>query len=761
MAKRNVLLNLDNEDDSNVELKVNKDYANKYSTWREKEELQKLKSKYGDVEEDSESSSSEEEDENAEGWSEQLEKDWLRTLAAVKSGDPRIYQKDFKFYNSDSSKDKEDGSANEMDDPPKIKKRNEKQDETPVYLRDFERKFLLEKGGVLSDSEAEEEDNHQRSPSYMQEQEALKKSIQQAIKEMDDDNDEDCLKPRIKTKAEKAKEEEEYRQWLKGEKSELGQDKQAAVDLAPLKNYWSQPDLDEREKYLRDFILNKAYLNKEEDEDPPTYHELIEELEEDEETLEHQEQFERKYNFRFEEPDSQFLQTHARIIEDSVRRKDNKRALKHQEIKERKKKEKEEKQEEIRQLKNLKKKEILERLEQLKEITGNPDVGFSAKDIEDDFDPAAHDQMMQKYFGDDFYQEQEDVKPEFKDDADEDFDEEDWDNWDVTMSATHEARQHTGEYEEPHVDDPDFIMDADYDPTQVTYTSGKKRKRGSKFAEILQTKKPTFDEVCKKYEGSDHPFGDYIDEYFQLDCEDIIAGDIKCRFRYRKTVPNNYGLSLEEILRCPDRELNSWASLKKICQFRTEEDELYEVKKYKRARQLRKKLTVLPSLRDKSESNVESEGKNKRDEPETSLNIAHESTLKEKRQLDNNSQKSSEQKTDSPSVKKKHKAEKYSFTEKGTGVFVNVGLREQAVTQEGVHKTADALVLTGDSSKKVNSMTATTSKIKDHERTEKSEHKTEKKLHQVAVGKKIKFGEGEEKKGKNSTNGRQCRHGRL
>lgn len=35
---------------------------------------------------------------------------------------------------------------------------------------------------------------------------------------------------------------------------------------------------------------------------------------------------------------------------------------------------------------------------------------------------------------------------------------EDWDNWDVTMSATHEARQHTGEYEEPHVDDPDFIV---------------------------------------------------------------------------------------------------------------------------------------------------------------------------------------------------------------------------------------------------------------------------------------------------------------
>lgn len=57
--------------------------------------------------------------------------------------------------------------------------------------------------------------------------------------------------------------------------------------------------------------------------------------------------------------------------------------------------EKERKQEEIRQLKNLKKKEILSKLDQLKEVTGNPTVGFSAKDIEEEFDPAAHDKMMQ------------------------------------------------------------------------------------------------------------------------------------------------------------------------------------------------------------------------------------------------------------------------------------------------------------------------------------------------------------------------------
>lgn len=57
--------------------------------------------------------------------------------------------------------------------------------------------------------------------------------------------------------------------------------------------------------------------------------------------------------------------------------------------------------------------------------------------------------------------------------------------------------------------------------------------------------------MCKKYEGSDHPFGDYLDEYFKLDCEDIIGGDIKCRFRYRKTVPNDYGLTVEEVSLSP------------------------------------------------------------------------------------------------------------------------------------------------------------------------------------------------------------------
>ena len=104
-----------------------------------------------------------------------------------------------------------------------------------------------------------------------------------------------------------------------------------------------------------------------------------------------------------------------------------------------------------------------------------------------------------------------------------------------------------------------------------------------------------------------------IEDYYKLDYADKI-GDLNCRMKYREVFPNAFGLTTEEILSAEDRELNQWASLKKTVQFRSENDEKRDVKRYKRkSRDINKKkrtfLSIYKDSPEHPENNSESSKK--------------------------------------------------------------------------------------------------------------------------------------------------------
>ncbi|CAG9795987.1 unnamed protein product [Diatraea saccharalis] len=565
----------DDESDEEVTIKTENEYAKKYDTWREKEEIHKLEQKYGtDALNSDGSSDSEDESDDSLEVNEETETQFLKTLALLKTKDPRIYDPNFKCF----EEDKDTKSVAEKESKPQTLT-FEDSDEDDEQDGDI---FKIEKKAEIGD-DTEEKDGIERS--------------------------------------EKNKKEGKIKEYLTGQVEHI--EHEVERDLAPLKALWSDPKLNDGEAFLRDYILNKRYLDEGDIGEAAEKVRDDLELEADEQTVEEQAKFERAYNFRFEEPDDQYLKRFPRTM-NYIRPKDDRRSRKRAEVRARKEEEKKRKMEEIARLKALKLKEIQDKISKIKEVTGNQDLAFREEDIEGEFDPMEHDRRMQALFDEQFYGEVDLIKPTFPD-LDDDLEIENWDNYD--------PNNENNKYEDgPHCEDDDFNMDADYDSNKsknnlqeaIEKTLGKKRrnrKRQSKLSQLLATEKPKYLPLA-----ADRSYAQHMEEYYKMDCEDIVAG-MPTRFKYREVVPNDYGLTIEEILLADDNELTQWVPLKKIVKYRPEAAEKGDVKVYKqRANDIRLKRNLLPSLyRDlPSEPETAVEGTKKKKKKQKLVNDRNE-----------------------------------------------------------------------------------------------------------------------------------------
>ncbi|XP_072942540.1 protein KRI1 homolog [Epargyreus clarus] len=547
----------DDDSEEEVTIKTENEYAKKYDAWREKEEIHKLEQKYGSKALDPDgmlSSDSEDESDNPPEVSEEMETQFLKTLALLKTKDPRIYDPDFKFFD-----EKE----------PEPKEKNLENKDKPKTL-------------TFADSDDDDDDD----PNIF----TIEKKAEIGKEEPD---------ARKNEGSEKKLKEGKLKDFLTGKVEHI--ENEVEKDLEPLKAFWSDPKLNEGEAFLRDYILNKRYM-----EDGDEVGEVAdklrddEELEADEALVEEQGKFERAYNFRFEEPDDEYLKRYPRTM-NSIRPRDERRARKRAELRTRKEDEKKKKMEEIARLKALKLKEIQEKIARIKMVTGNEELAFKDEDIEGEFDPEEHDRRMRAIFDEEYYGHADDQKPVFPD-LDEELEIENWEKYEKEETDEY-IQQDSADYEEaPHCEDEDFNMDADYDPKkarenlleELKNSMGKKRrnrKKKTKLGQLLATEKPKFvPELDKSY-------AQFMEEYYKMDCEDVVGGDLPTRFKYREVVPNDYGLSIEEILLADDKELTQWVPLKKIVKHRPPNVEKSEVNTYKqKAADVALKRKMLPSL---------------------------------------------------------------------------------------------------------------------------------------------------------------------
>ncbi|KAL8438723.1 hypothetical protein Efla_001271 [Eimeria flavescens] len=590
------------------EIRINNAFASRYEQRKRRELLSKNKELLEELEE--EESTSEEEDEEGELLTPQVEKKLLDVLSLIKRKDPKIYNPNAVFF-TDSDFEREEEAKEE--------------DAKPMKFKDVIRKTLEEEGPsafVDEDEKLEKRKKTTREPAYQEELASLKRSFLEAADAAEAEG-EGFLNLKVKGKEEEEEEETEYRQFLDSRNACKGVDSEAV-----LSRFWVDGQtLDANESFLRDYILNQKW--REDKAIPAWQAEAGLNEDEDEQQLEEADAFEASYNFRFEEEGGCEIQGHPRVIAESVRQTEDKRKKARERRNKQKEEERVRREEELKRLKSLKREEIREKLKQIQQVSGLDDATVkSVLNLEDEFDSERHDAEMQRLFDADYETQREGRSclelPEGCADilstahetevetltkkqrkllklqkrrrrqaaaAEGYAEEEEVSFCEQTAAAKEEEGNEKGkEKEENQQEEPQaewWLCDG----CGLGIKGGKKRFDCSTCENFTLCKicfrnvrhphrlvRKTVPLHCnppKDFQGAaaataEEPaeLKDLLNEYFQLDYEDIIGGDLPTRFKYRKVEAANYGFSTEEILNSTDADLNSKVSLKKLATYR-------------------------------------------------------------------------------------------------------------------------------------------------------------------------------------------------
>ena len=503
-------------------------------------------------------SGSEEEDDSSSTEDEEIgiipaktEAQILDTLHKIKSKDISIYDSQAKFYSS-SDDDDEEEEEEEEEKEKQVERLGSKQKKA-IYLKDVTYQQAL--SGAAFSEEDDDEDDHSLQPTYIEEQKKLKEDLLNALEDAGHAGEEFFLN---KTK----------------EKSGDPEHRGGSMDEARIQDlldkYFGEEEaaLDEGDRFLKQYILKKGWVDKdsaegsdeEGEEDHP-------DTDEDEAYLKAADNYEHAYNFRYEEPGAERIITHPRTTDGIVRKEDDRRKKKRQEKKERLAAEEDKRRSELRRLKNLKKQEIEERLQEIGQVAGAAAPPPEALDalLAGDFDPEEYDKAMAAAFDDSYYDEAE--ADESEDLLDEEFEKE------LEKMAKYESDD--DEDEHPH---PEKAHLSTFSKLQKTLPQSASDSASRSREDILRL----------------------LEEYYKLEYEDVVGG-VPTRFRYRQVPAQDFGLRADDILTMDEKELNQIIGLKRLAPYREDwqkqrvnysalqsiQRERHDVSKSKKAKEVR------------------------------------------------------------------------------------------------------------------------------------------------------------------------------